>query len=156
VPLYCVRKVRPRSFRRGFPLLTIPISSFWRSLCPTNRPKTAPVYAPSCSTTAVTAPPQADAKIRNRNFHAKREQEWAEEMGLRFARFLDGDVQTACDLGATFAMLFVWTASVYLSPQTANSLTRLGQLMLKTHSLVKAEFVSTWQETWPQVVASAE
>jgi len=104
------------------------------------------------------AMPQADAKIPCCYFHAKREQERlrAEEMGLRFARFLNGDVQTACDLGATFAMLFVWTASGYLSPQTANSLTRLGQLMLKTHSLARAEFVSTWQERWPQVVAESE
>ncbi|HXX13592.1 MAG TPA: hypothetical protein VEJ47_01700 [Candidatus Eremiobacteraceae bacterium] len=104
------------------------------------------------------AMPQVDAKTPYCYFHAKREQERlrAEEMGLRFARFLNGDVQTACDLGATFAMLFVWTASGYLSPQTANSLTRLGQLMLKTHSLAGSEFVSTWQETWPQVVAESE
>jgi hypothetical protein len=103
------------------------------------------------------AMPQYDAKIPYCFFHAKREQERlrAEEMGLRIARYLDGDVQTACDLGATFALLFAGTAAGYISPQTANSLTRLGQLMLKTHSLAKAEFLSTWDEKWPEVVAGS-
>jgi hypothetical protein len=90
-------------------------------------------------------------------FHAQKEEQRlkTELAGLKVGRFLNAEVHTACDLNSAFAMLFRCTLQGYISTKSANALTKLGHLMLKTHLIAKEEYLSAYDAEWPDVVADS-
>jgi hypothetical protein len=72
--------------------------------------------------------------------------------GEQISRCLDAKINTACDLSAAFTQLFCATAQGFIKPKTAATLTYLGNLMLQTHHLAKAEYLSVFYDPWPELV----
>lgn len=62
------------------------------------------------------------------------------------------NLHTACDLSAAFVMLFRAGVQGHTDPKTLNALTKLGNLVVKTHLLAKDEYLSTYDREWPYVV----
>lgn len=74
---------------------------------------------------------------------------------LKICRFLDNEFHTASDLSAAFASLFCAGVMGYTEPKNTQALTKLGQLMLKTHLFAKAEYLSAYEADWGEVVAES-
>ena len=90
-------------------------------------------------------------------FHEQQERQHLKTYvaNLKVCRFLGGEVHTASDLSAAFASLFCAGVQGYVEPKNTQALTRLGHLMLKTHLLAKAEYVSAYEADWGEVVAAS-
>ena len=98
--------------------------------------------------------PHLDGDLRLCFFHEKREvqRRLAIDAGVKISRFLGTNLHTASDLNNTFAMLFRAGAQGYLEPKAINALTRLGHLLLKTHTLAKEEYLASHQDEWSNIV----
>jgi hypothetical protein len=72
--------------------------------------------------------------------------------GRHIAQLLNADITTACDLNAVFNSLFSAAAQGYIKPKAAAALAYIGQLMLQSHGLAKAEFLEASAEKWADVV----
>ncbi|MGB2633506.1 MAG: hypothetical protein WAM58_06180 [Candidatus Acidiferrum sp.] len=90
-------------------------------------------------------------------FHEQQERQHLKTYvaNLKVCHFLDGEVHTASDLSAAFASLFCAGVQGYVEPKNTQALTRLGHLMLKTHLLAKAEYLSAYEADWGEVVADS-
>ena len=75
--------------------------------------------------------------------------------GEQICNALAIDINTACDLSVAFTKLFRATALGHIKPKTAHTLTYLGHLMLQTHQLAKQEYESTFEKSWPDLVADS-
>ena len=98
--------------------------------------------------------PHTASDLRLCYFHEKKELQRlaAKDAALKVSRFLATDLHTACDLSAAFAMLFRSGVQGHTDPKTVNSLTKLGNLLLKTHLLAKDEFLSAYASEWYEIV----
>jgi hypothetical protein len=87
-------------------------------------------------------------------FHEQQERKRLQcfQAGAAVAECLNSDLQTSCSLNSALAKLFRAGAMNFITPQTINSLTRLGQLMVETHLLAKNEFLSCYHADWADIV----
>jgi hypothetical protein len=54
-----------------------------------------------------------------------------------------------------FGMLFTAAVQGHIDPKSVGALTKLGNLLIKTHQLAKQEYLSAYNDNWPNVVADS-
>jgi hypothetical protein len=98
--------------------------------------------------------PHTPSELRLCYFHEKRELQrlYAVEAGNKIGRYLATNLHTACDLSNAFATLFRAGLQGHFEPKMLNSLTRLGQLLMKMHLLAKEEYLDTYENEWSSIV----
>jgi hypothetical protein len=98
--------------------------------------------------------PHTGNELRLCYFHEKKELQRlsSRDAGMKVSHYLATNLHTACDLSAAFVMLFRAGVQGHTDPKTLNALTKLGNLVVKTHLLAKDEYLSTYDREWPYVV----